>query len=299
MQEESILLKVNWDDIKFFLYLARHQRLTKVANLLDTSHVTVANRIAAFEDALDLQLFTRTPEGFILTKSGRKLLKYSESIEREFLHGIRENTRRSASRPTVRVGVTEGFGDYYLVKIITQAAIAASIDVDYISLPKMTNITSKTVDISIGLEKPDSEYVIRRKLTDYKLFICASKQYIKEHGIIDRASVQYHQWIGYIDHMLYTDELRYHKEISSSLNFIFRSTSIKAQLEATLLGAGLAILPKYMMYEHDSLVQVMPELEFKRTYWISSNYDLHRFEPLRIMWDSILAKSEQNQDMLN
>ena len=70
MANEVNLHGVNWNDVKFFIALARFRRLSKAAGHLGTSHVTVANRISSLEETLGLKLFIQNRNGFELTKSG-------------------------------------------------------------------------------------------------------------------------------------------------------------------------------------------------------------------------------------
>jgi len=299
MEEHVKTIATNWNDLKYLIYLAKHKRLSKVADILNTSHVTVANRIAALENCLKTKLFTQQPTGYYLTREGEILLNYANKMERAILSGIREAGQDLQSRPHVRVGITEGLGNYYLAKKISRLATEENIDIDYISLPKITNITGKTVDISISLECPTSEYIIRKELTKYTLGIYASREYIENNKPIETSNLLDHRWVGYIDNLLFTDELRYHDEVSKNLDYSFRSTSIMAQIEAAKQGVGLAILPLYMASQSTKLTRVASDTSFERTYWITSNSDLHRFKPVKKVWDFILEHCNSDYDMFN
>jgi DNA-binding transcriptional LysR family regulator len=299
MPNEDRLFAVNWNDIKFFLALARRRRLTKVARALGTSHVTVANRISALEKALEAQLLRQSREGFVLTKAGQQFFKYAEKIERHLMLGLEGSKRGKWVRPKVRIGVTEGLGDNYLSPRIAAWMREQAVDVDFISLPKSTTVTSRRADISITLEQPQGEYVIRRALTSYVLGIYASRWYVEAHGpIATREALVDHPWIGYIENMMFAEELKYHYEIAPDLNFTFQSTSIRAQQQAARQGLGLSILPNYMARDDEALVRVLPEVEFVRRYWISTNRDLHRYEAVNLVWDFILQRCAADQGLL-
>lgn len=51
----------SWDDLHFFLAVARDGQLSRAARRLGTSHVTVSRRIDRLERALKLRLFERNP----------------------------------------------------------------------------------------------------------------------------------------------------------------------------------------------------------------------------------------------
>ena len=53
-----------WDDVRFFLAVARAGSLSGAARGLGVGHVTVGRRIALFEKRLGVTLLKRTPDGF-------------------------------------------------------------------------------------------------------------------------------------------------------------------------------------------------------------------------------------------
>lgn len=300
MADEKKLFSANWDDLKFFLLLKRYGRLSVAARHLGTTHATVANRVSSLEKSLGVQLFIHDKDGFRPTKWGDKLASHAEECERQLALAFENPEENDQIRAKVRVGVTEGLGDFYLSSRIAQWMRRQNLEVDFISLPKLTNVTNREADISITLEKPKGEYVIRKHLTNYVLGLYASKDYISEHIVDnDRYFFRKHLWIGYIDGMIFSKALNYHTEMSKDLNFVFNSTSIMAQKQAAISGLGVAILPVYMAYDDNSLVRIRPDIRFVRHYWISTTKDIHRFEPVRLTWNFVLESCKADQSILN
>ena len=298
MANEVNLHGVNWNDVKFFIALARFRRLSKAAGHLGTSHVTVANRISSLEETLGLKLFIQNRNGFELTKSGAIFYRHADELENALRLGLEEARVDEHTRPKVRIGVTEGVGDNFLATRVARWLKDQTLDIDFISLPKTTTVTSRRADISITLEKPKGENVILRVLTDYHLGIYASPDYLTEYGpVCQRKELESHPWIGYVDNILFSDELRYHHELSENLNFVFQSTTIRAQMEAAKEGVGLSILPEYMAKNDPGLVRVLPEIAFLRHYWISTNRDLHRFDGLLRAWNFIIDAFAREQSL--
>ncbi len=299
MADEAQLRATNWNDLKFFLALARQDRLTAAARALGTSHVTVGNRVRALESTLGAQLFVQTGQGFELTAAGERLFRHAESLERDLRLGLEALDSPGAARSRVRVGVTEGLGDNYLAQRIARWMGDQRIQIDFISLPKSTTVASRDADISITLEQPTGEFVIRRLLTDYTLGIYASAGYLSAHPAIrHRSQLVEHDWIGYIESMMFTDELKYHYEIAPVLNFVFQSTTIGAQREAAAAGVGLSILPDYMGAQDPRLMRVLGDIQFVRHYWISTNRDLHRFAAVNQTWHFILDRCRIDRPLL-
>ncbi|MES1930228.1 LysR family transcriptional regulator [Salinisphaera dokdonensis CL-ES53] len=235
-----------------------------------------------------------------MTYAGDRLFRYAESLERNLRLGLEAIGTPGAKMSRVRIGVTEGLGDNYLARRIAGWIPDKQVEIDFISLPKSTTVTSREADISITLEQPTGEFVIRRLLTDYSLGIYASRDYLDLHApICQRQQLVNHAWIGYIENMMFTGELKYHYEISSALNFVFQSTTIAAQREAAVAGVGLSILPNYMAAEDPRLVRVLEDIQFERHYWISTNRDLHRFSAVNDVWHFIIDQCRADQHLLH
>jgi DNA-binding transcriptional LysR family regulator len=62
---------LDWDDLRFFLAIARHGSLTAAARELRVAQSTVGRRLASLEANLGVRLLHRTPEGYTLTLAGQ------------------------------------------------------------------------------------------------------------------------------------------------------------------------------------------------------------------------------------
>ena len=71
----------SYDDIPIFLAVARLGTTGKAAAAVGCSQPTVVRRIAALEQSLGLQLFTRSANGLELTEQGEALLDAAKSVE--------------------------------------------------------------------------------------------------------------------------------------------------------------------------------------------------------------------------
>src|SRR5260370_29804528 len=71
----------NWDDLRYFLAVARTGTLSAAAKQLGTEHATVARHIQALEDELNSRLFHKSHSGYGLTVTGERLLTGAEAID--------------------------------------------------------------------------------------------------------------------------------------------------------------------------------------------------------------------------
>ena len=71
----------DWNDLKYFLAVARHGSTIAAGKALGTSQSTVHRRLDELERRLGRALATRQNTGYRLTEYGNTLLKYAERIE--------------------------------------------------------------------------------------------------------------------------------------------------------------------------------------------------------------------------
>ena len=74
-----------WDDVKYFLAVARHGSTLAAAKALKLSQSTVHRRIAELERKIGRELVKRHATGYRLTEFGVEMLPYAEKIEQAAL----------------------------------------------------------------------------------------------------------------------------------------------------------------------------------------------------------------------
>ena len=282
--------QINWNDLKYFLALKRNGRLSLAAQKMGCSHVTIANRIEDLEKCMHTKLFFKNNRGFHLTKSGEKLVPYAEKCERTLRLASEDYRKEQKIHSKIRIGVTEGFGNYYLATRLAIWIKDKAIDIELISLPSLTIMTSGEVDISVTLGFQKGIDIIQKRLTPYTLGVFASTDYIANNiPIQDRSDLLQHPFVGYIEEQVFSDTLKYQEEISTNLKFVYKSTTIHTQRKAVQTGLGLGILPHYVAHGDSTLQCLLPELHISREYWISTSRDLHQFNDRKLTWDVILS----------
>jgi DNA-binding transcriptional LysR family regulator len=84
------LARMDWNDVRYFLALARLGSVRSAGEALGVSHSTVARRVEALEARLAARLFDRNREGYQLTDAGRRMVERAERAEKEMLALERE-----------------------------------------------------------------------------------------------------------------------------------------------------------------------------------------------------------------
>ncbi|TWC13351.1 LysR family transcriptional regulator [Pseudomonas sp. SJZ085] len=294
---------LNWDDLKFFLEVARTRKASTAAKRLGVDYTTVSRRIGSLEASLGTLLFEKSrTNGFVLTAEGQRLLSYAESIE-STLHMACEQVSGSgvALSGHVRMGCTEGFGSYFITPQLSHFVDAyPAISVDILPLPHFISLSKREADIVIALERPEHGPYVCCKLCDYRLQLYATQPYLDNHPPIQRPSdLSKHSFISYVDDLAFSSELLYLANVLPDANAHLRSTSVIAQFVAAQQGRSLAILPCFLAAQDPWLLPVLPEdITITRQFWMYCREDLRKLKRITLLWDYIREVTEQNRALL-
>jgi DNA-binding transcriptional LysR family regulator len=286
--------RFDWDDLRFFLAVARSGRLTTAAQRLGADHATVSRRITSLEASLKAKLFERRPQGYTLTHHGEQLLAKAETMETEAL-AIQSDIGGAdmALSGTVRIGAPDGFGVTFLAPRLTGLAKAyPDLELQLVAMPRLLSLSKREADIAITLAPPKEGKIVARKLTDYRLGLYASQAYLDTAPQLSTVDdINAHAIIGYIDDMIFTPELDYLDEVSKGLRAGLQSSNLGAQMQAALAGAGLCVLPCFMAADEPRLVRVLPEtIALERHFWLVVHADLKDVARVRATVDFIVRE---------
>ncbi|MCS3471006.1 DNA-binding transcriptional LysR family regulator [Pseudomonas sp. JUb42] len=294
---------LNWDDLKFFLEVARTRKASSAAKRLAVDYTTVSRRINALETALGTLLFEKSRNnGFILTAEGQRLLGYAESIE-STLHLACEQVSGSgvALSGHIRMGCTEGFGSFFITPQLSHFLDTyPAISVDILPLPHFISLSKREADIVIALERPEHGPYVCCKLCDYNLRLYATRDYLEQHpSIHSTADLAEHRFISYVDDLAFSSELLYLANLLPGAQAHLRSTSVIAQYVAALQGRALAILPCFLAAQDPRLLPVLAEeVNITRQFWMYCREDLRKLKRITLLWDYIRETTELNRAFL-
>ena len=262
--------KVNWDDGRIFLAVARAGQMLGAARTLGVNQATLSRRMTALELDLGAQLLVRRTTGCDLTDAGRALAESLERVEAEFIASQALLAGRDAELSgAIRIGAPDGFGVSFLAPRLTQLVSKhPMLTVQLVPVPRTFSLSRREADIAVMVGRPDRGRVIARKLTDYSLSLYASADYLRAHGAPSHPDdLGRHRLIGYVDDLLYAPSLAYTGEFWSKWQSHIEIASATGQMRAALSGAGIAILHDYLAADHPELTLVLPQLRAVRAYW--------------------------------
>jgi DNA-binding transcriptional LysR family regulator len=269
---------MDWDQVRIFLEVARAGQIRKAANQLQLNHTTVARQLTALEKSLNTKVLERQTFGCKLTPSGQLLFDAAERAESELLRvGSAIDEASSPLSGAVRVGAPDGFGNYFLAeKLGRLAGLHPSLTIQLVPLPRVFSLSRREADLAVTLDRPDHGKLIASKLVDYTLSVYATAECLERKGAIEsKEDLAAHLFVTHIEDFAYSPALDYAAALGDVMKHKYECGSIVSQLEAVRAGHGVGILHDYVAARCPELKRLLPELSFRRSYWLLSHPDTH------------------------
>lgn len=267
---------MDWDHLRVFLAVARRGQILAAAQALSLNHATVARRLSALEEALGEPLFDRRPTGSTLTEAGERLLTVAERVETEILGVAEDSRQRGASLSgTVRIGAPDGLGTYFLATELGRLQRAhPDLVIELVPLPRTFSLSKREADLAIALDPPEEGRLVVSRLTDYTLGVYAARAYLDRHGLPEtEEALADHVVVTGVEDYAYASSLNYASRLTRWSRRQFRCAGVAGQMEAVAAGIGIGILHDFAARNREGLVRVLPDIAFRRSYYLLSHPD--------------------------
>jgi len=155
------------------------------ARKLGVSKSAISKRITLLEERLGVRLLYRTTRKLSLTEAGE--LYYANAVKALAYASEAEDAvtqRQSIPQGRLRINVPMSFGRLHIAPLIPQFLLRyPGINIEMVMDDRVVGLVESGFDIAIrGGDLPDSS-LIARKLAPLRLVICASPEYIEQHGL--------------------------------------------------------------------------------------------------------------------
>lgn len=295
-------LPLAWNDLQYFIAVARHQQLTRAAHALRTSHVTVARHIDRLEHSLGVALFERGPKGYALTAQGQHLIEIAEEIESKTANLSQVLGDQLANvAGTIRMNMPEGFCHHFCTEWMVDFRRAfPQLAIEVVSIQQLASFTPNINDITVVIDPPNGAAWHSEKIADYSLHIYGHRDYLAAHGHPrSREDLLDHAFIGYINEMIFMPGLDYLAEVHSRIRPKLQFSSIFSQIAAVENRQGLAVMPDYLARHHRDLCLVLDDqINIRRSYWLACRHELRHAPREGQLMDYIVKIMKRQQDIL-
>jgi DNA-binding transcriptional LysR family regulator len=144
---------IDWDDVRYFLAVARGGSVRAAAGHLGVNHSTVLRRIAQLEERLGAQMFEKLPSGYRLTAAGEEVLELAGQMEASS-HQLETRVfgRDQSARGLLRVTLPPFLATHLLMPDFADfARMHPEVEIEVLSSGEPANLTNRDADVAIRI----------------------------------------------------------------------------------------------------------------------------------------------------
>ena len=289
---------LDWNDLKYFLAVAREGSTLAAAKVLRTSQTTVARRVAALEQALALTLFEKRQAGYALTPAGEELLDRAGHVE-QAASGFSEASAAIARNTsgTVRITTQEIFAVTLLAPILRELHDRhPEILIELDDSQDFRDLGEGEADIALRSAVGDlGAGTVGRRLGDDDWTLYCSRDYAAAHGVpTTRAQLKKHAFIGGGGPKLWRSYSAWLHDLGLDDRVVMHHASAMGMMSAIRSGLGIAVLPCIVADADPDLIQcVPPRGRHGRVMWLVTHERVRRTPRVRTVIDFLYERIMQ------
>jgi len=285
----------DWEDLRFFLALARHRTLSAAARALKVNHATVSRRLARLEATLAVPLFDRRPDGYGLTADGQAVLAEAAAMEEAALAALKRLDRRDGLSGLVRLTTTRGFADSFLAnRLAPLLAAHPGIDIEIVTDSRLLSLARREADIALRFGSPRDSALKGKRVAMIGCGFFAAPLW-RDRLAAGAAPVL----VTFDGDSAFIPEAAWLADTFGGYRAALRSNSWQVQAAAARDGFGIAFLPNYLAVATPGLVAVdLGATLPPRELWMLIRPDLAAVPRVRAVSDVLDTLFRENRDLL-
>jgi DNA-binding transcriptional LysR family regulator len=286
---------LDWEDLRYFVALARHGTLSATARDLRVNHATVARRVASLEGAVGRPLFDRRADGYALTADGKAVLDEARAMDEAALSVLRRLDAGPQLIGLVRLAAGRVLAERFLIdRLRAFHERYPAIDLEVIGGSRIVSLARREADLALRYGSPKDSDLIARRVATIGFGLYASRDYRTR---LDAGAAP--AFIGFDDESDFIAEAAWLAQEFGERRFAFRANSQTTQAAAARAGFGVALLPRYLAAGDPDLVPVsltkrLPDREI----WLVIRRDLRNVPRVRAVTDYLVEVFRREQRLL-
>lgn len=252
--------------IRLFVSIVQAGTLSEAAIRHGVTRSLVSRKLKSLEAAVGAQLLRRTTRHIELTQQGQALYEHGMRIEWE-LEAAQQRVRLLNDKPKgyLRISLPTGISSIILRPLLIQFAN----DYPQLSLRvllsnRVSDLLRSEIDIALRVMTTPPDNYVARKIRDVTWGLYAAPSYLaKKNSIIQPSDLSTMDYVcppieGPYAMVSFHDQRQ--NPTSIQLRPKLQSEDYSYLKEAAVLGAGIAILPSYMVRRSDLRDQLLQEV---------------------------------------
>lgn len=291
---------INWDDLYYFVVVARTGNLSRAARVLEVNHSTVFRRIAGLESSLGLRLFDRKSDGYELTEAGKIIMEVASQVDEDISAlNLRLSGKDFQISGTLRITTTDTLIASFLPPhLLSFRQKYPAIEIDLISDNAFLNLSKQEADIALRLCRNPPQELVGEKIAELGWALYASQGYLDEHGRPDSPEELVNHFIVCGDESL--PQITANSWLMSYTPeeaVVMRSNSTMNLFSAIKAGIGMGMLPCHLGDSDSTLEAVFPPgSALTSDLWVLTHSDLRKSAAVTAFMEHMVNSVSKEDD---
>jgi len=287
--------QMDWNDLRYFLGVARSGSTLAAARELRVSQTTVARRIAALESAIKLPLFEKRQAGYAMTPAGEELLAQAEQVEAAalgFANAAQSRTRDLSG--TVRLTSEEIFSVTLFAPLLRELhELHPEIMIELDSGQALRDLGAGEADIALRSTVGDQPAgVVGRAICPDHWTLYCSREYAGRNGVPKTLKeLKKHALIGGGGGNLWRHYEAWLRQLGLEDRVAMHHATSTGLLSGVRSGFGIAVLPCIVADAEPDLIQCLaPRTDHHRTLWLLTHERVRHMPRVRLVIDFLYER---------
>lgn len=280
--------QLDWNNLKYFLAVARTGGLTPAANQLKTSASTVSRHIDAMEATLDMRLFLRQQRGYLLTDEGSTILEQVIEVERAMQSVERQGAAVAEIAGEVKLATLESIAHYLLMPHLpTFTARYPQVRVELLVNRHLADLSRREADLALRIADPrqrdHAPDDIAHCIGTFNFELYCTHESLEQ--VSDWRQLPHISWDAAWVKLPMVEWLR---TLFPEQTPVLRSNTMQAHYLAARSGLGAALLPRFIGDNDTKLQRIATEqVPMQQELWLLYHRDLKSSRRVLAMRDFI------------
>jgi DNA-binding transcriptional LysR family regulator len=285
---------VDWNDLKYFLEVARGGSLTRAADVLRVSQSTVSRRITELETRLATRLFARHQTGYHLTDEGRELLGRAEAAEDNMLAFERGASGLSPGvSGLVRLATSDNLASDLVIPALPRfVARHPLLRLEIVTTTAAVELGRRDADLALRLVRPGHGNLKARRLGTMGYGVYGHADYLARHPALDADPLAGRAMITWDEAHAHLPAAQWLARRAPDAHVALAVSTVRAQIAGARAGLGLAVLPDFLVRDAGLVRVLAPAEVFSDGVWLVMHADLAASSRVRAVADFLAATVE-------
>lgn len=239
------------DAMRTFVTVVNEGTFTRAADRLEMSPQLVSKYVSQLEQHLGVRLLNRTTRKLHLTEAGTRYHQRAEQVLTDI--DDLENQLgdlQGEARGLLRISAPVSFAIRHMAPLLTEFQKAhPAVDIDLQLNDRKVDIVEEGFDIALRIGHLKSSSLIAKRITPVRLVMCASPDYLEQHGTPRcPEDLRNHRYLrySYMDPDANRQVHRWLQSAGDHSGCDMVSNNGDVLVEAAIAGAGIAVQPTFI-----------------------------------------------------